>query len=97
MLNKEIEEFVELLYPYFLKKMIKENAFKNCVKRKNATVASGLADGETNIGLSIDVVLPYDSVSFSVRNETGVDLNSGDLVCLEYSNDLKNAVAVYKV
>lgn len=97
MRNKEIEEFVELLYPYFLARMSKDRTFKNCVKRKNATVASNLADGETNVGGMVHVALPYDSVSFPVRNETGIDLNKGDLVCLEYSNDLKNAIAVYKV
>lgn len=98
MRNEEVEAFVEILYPYFLKKMKQENMLKKCVKRVNARVTSpSPASGETNVGQSIQVSLPYDSVSFSVRNETGVDLLNNDLVCLEYSIDLKNAIAVYKV
>lgn len=95
--EKNIAEFIEILYPYIKKKIMSEGFYKNTVKRKNATVTSVLATGGTNIGSSVDVVLPYDSKSFAVRNETGVDLNKGDLVCLEYSIDLKNAIAVYKV
>ena len=94
---KQAEELVEILYPLFLERLKKENLFKSYVRRKNATVVSSLADGQTNIGKSVSVVLPYDTTSFSVRNETGVDLNKDDLICLEYSIDLKNAVAVYKV
>lgn len=98
MKNEEIEAFVEILYPYFLKKLKQENMLKKCVKRVNAMVTSpSPADEETNIGQIIQVSLPYDSVSFSARNETGVDLLNGDLVCLEYSIDLKNSIAVYKV
>ena len=95
--NKEIQEFIELLYPFFKEKLEKDNFFKNCVRRKNATVTSVLATNESNIGQEVSVILPYDTTSFLVRNETGVDLNKNDLICLEYSIDLKNAVAVYKV
>lgn len=97
MYYKDLEEFVEMLYPYFKKKMLSDNSFKNFVKRKNATVTSTLASGSTNIGSNVDVCLPYDTTSFSVRNETGTNLNKGDLVCIEYCIDLKNAIAVYKV
>ena len=95
--DKILEEFVETLYPYFLKKFKKDNSFKSCVKRKNATVISVLTDGDSNIGKFVEVVFPYDTTSISVRNETGVDLSQGDLVCLEYSIDIKNSIAVYKV
>lgn len=97
--DKNLEEFVEALYPYFLKKLEKEGMFKNCVRRKNATVSSLLKNYEdsTNIGKTVEVVFPYDTTSISVLNQTGVDLDKGDLVCLEYSIDLKNAVIVYKV
>lgn len=88
--DKHLEELVEILYPYFKKKMMSDGTLKNYVKRKNATVVSV-------IGTQIEVVLPYDTTSFYVRNETGVELSKNDLVCLEYSIDLKNAVAVYKV
>ena len=95
--KKQTEEFVELLYPYFKKKLLADNAFKSFVRRKNATVTSFLASGSSNIGKTINVILPYDTTSFSVRNETGSNLNKGDLVCIEYCIDLKNAIAVYKV
>ena len=71
---------------------------KVCFKRlKNATVVSELTSGDSNIGKEVKVIFPYDTISFPVRNETGVDLAKGDLICLEYSIDIKNAVAVYKV
>ena len=95
--NKQIEEFVDLLYPFFLKKMRNDGYFKNNVKMKNATVVSKLAEGESNIDKEIEVVLPYDTISFVVRNETGKELNQGDLVCIMYWIDLKNAVAIFKV
>ena len=92
MTNKEIEEFVGMLYPFFLEKMKKDGAFKNNVKMKNATVVSSASIEE-----DVEVRLPYDTTSFFVRNETGKVLNQGDLVCIMYWVDLKNAVAMFKV
>lgn len=91
--NKEIQEFVDILYPFFLKKMRNDGYFKNNVKMKNATVISELAGIEEDV----EVRLPYDTTSFFVRNETGKELNQGDLVCVMYWIDLKNAVAMFKV
>lgn len=90
--NKEIKEFVDMLYPFFLEKIKKDGCFKNNVKMKNATVVS-----PANIETDVEVILPYDSTSFFVRNETGKTLSQGDLVCLMYWIDLKNAVAIFKV
>ncbi len=95
--SRDLEQLVELLYPYFLKKIQNENCFKNTVKMKNATVVSSLTDGETNIDKQVKVIFPFDTTSFFVLNKTGEDLNKGDTVCLEYWVDLKNAVAKYKV
>ena len=95
--NKEIEQFVELLYSYFKKKLLTDGTLKNYVIRKNATVVSVLESDTSNIGKEVEVMLPHDKTSFFVRNETGTDLNKNDLICLEYVIDLKNAVAVYKV
>lgn len=95
--DKELKELLDILYPYFREKLKADGLLKNYVQRKNASVISVLNDGENNIGKQVEVVLPYDTTSFFVRNETGVNLNKNDLVCLEYSVDLKNAVAVYKV
>ena len=96
--EKELQKFVEALYPYIEKKMLQSNSFKTIVKRKNATVVNtALTSGESNIGENVEVVLPYDTTSFLVKNETGKDLVTNDLVCIEYCIDLKNAIAVYKV
>lgn len=92
MTNKEIQEFVDILYPFFLKKMREDGYLKNNVKMKNATVVN-TADIEEDV----EVRLPYDTTSFFVRNETGKTLNQGDLVCIMYWIDLKNAVAMFKV
>lgn len=91
--DKQIKEFVELLYPYFKDMLLQEDAIKNSVRRKNATVTSESA----SVGSLVSVALPYDTVSFDVRNETGADLKKGDLVSLEYNVDLKNAIAVYLI
>ena len=90
--NKQIEEFVDILYPFFLKKMRSDGYFKNNVKMKNATVV-----GVAGIEEDVEVRLPYDTTSIFVRNETGKTLNQGDLVCVMYWVDLKNAVAIFKV
>ena len=90
--NKEIQEFVDILYPFFLKKMRNDGYFKNNVKMKNATVVES-AEPEGNV----EVRIPYDTTSFFVRNETGKALTKGDLVCIMYWIDLKNAVALFKV
>ena len=92
MSEKEIQEFVELLIPYIKKELKKDKDFRTSVKRKNATVVTG---GEDNS--SVEVKLPYDTITFAVPNKTGESLSVGDLICIEYSIDLKNAVAVYKV
>ena len=90
--NKELEEFVELLVPHIIKRLKEDREFKNYTRTKNATVVTG---GSANANVSVK--LPYDDVSFSARNKTGETLSSGDLVCIEYWVDLKNAVVKYKV
>lgn len=92
MTNKEIQKFVDILYPFFLEKMREDGYLKNNVKMKNATVVES-ANAEENV----KVRLPYDTTSFLARNETGKTLNQGDLVCIMYWVDLKNAVAMFKV
>ena len=47
--NKKIQEFVDILYPFFLKKMRDDGYFKNNVKMKNATVVE-------SAGIEEDVV-----------------------------------------
>lgn len=95
--TKQASELVEILYPFFLKKLQDDGVIKNNVKMKNATVVSTLAIGDSNVNQNVDVKFPYDETSISVINRTGVDLNKGDLVCIMYWIDLKNAVAMFKV
>lgn len=95
--TRQAEELAEILYPFFLKKLQEDGLLKNNVKMKNATVVSALAEGATNIDKNVSVKFPYDSTTISVPNKTGVDLKYGDLICLMYWVDLKNAVAMFKV
>lgn len=92
MTNKQIEEFVDTLYPFFLEKMKKDGYLKNNVKMKNATVVKSANPEE-----DVEVKLPFDKTSFPARNETGKALVEGDLVCIMYWVDLKNAVVMFKV
>lgn len=95
--ENDIEQFVETLYPYIIKKIKQDSYFKNTVKSKNATVVSTLNTNDTNIDKSVEIQFVYDTTSFPVINRTGVNLQKGDIVNVEYWVDLKNAVAVYKV
>ena len=94
---KQAEELAEILYPYFLKKLQEDGLLKNNVKMKNAVVTSVLNTGSTNVDKDVSVKFPYDPTEISILNKTGVDLNKGDLVCLMYWVDLKNAVVMFKV
>lgn len=96
--EKEVEAFIELLLPYIKKRLKNDNDFKLNVKRKNATVVSVEKDeNNSTLNQNIEIKLPYDYVTFTAPNKSGDELTEGDLVCIEYCIDLKNAVVVYKV
>ena len=104
--DKEIAEFVDLLYPYFLKKLKRDSAFKSCIKSTNANVvwvdtATETVDNKTvrvsNIGKEVKIKFPYDITEITVINKSTSELNVGDLVCVHYYIDLKNAYVAYKV
>ena len=106
MSDKELEDLIELLYPYFLKKMKTDGSFKNCIRSTNATVTwvdttTEEVDGEyqrvSNIGKEVRIRFPYDAAEISVLNKSSSELNTGDLVCVHYYIDLKNAYVAYKV
>ena len=97
MSEKEISEFIDLLYPHFLKRLKTENLFKNCIKSTNATVSSLGDAGTNNAGAVVGVKFPYDSTEISVLNKTSVAVKVGDLVCVHYCIDLKNAYIAYIV
>lgn len=91
--DKEVAELVELLYPYFVKKMKADSTFKNCIKSTNATVISK----SSSPGSNVDIKFPYDTATITVKNNSTSDLAEGDLVCVHYYIDLKNAYVAYKV
>lgn len=95
--EQQMTGLMETIYQYVKMRLVNDGVLKNYVQRKNATVTSVLAEGASNIGKIVKVMLPYDDISFSAKNETGVNLNQNDLVVLEYNMDLKNAIAVYKI
>lgn len=95
--DKELAELMDLLYPYFVKKMKADSTFKNCVKSTNATVTEVDASLETNIGTEVTIKFPYDDTGISVINKSTSELAVGDLVCVHYHIDLKNAYVAYKV
>lgn len=95
--DKELAELIELLYPYFIKKMKTDSNFKNCIKSTNATVTYVDTSLDTNIGAEVSIKFPYDSTAISVVNKSTSELAVGDLVCVHYYIDLKNAYVAYKV
>lgn len=88
--EKDMEQILDSMYSFILKKLKKDPFLKNILKRRNATVTSVNAD-------IVNVCFPYEKTSFPALNKTGETLAVGDLVCVDYWVDLKNAVAVYKV
>lgn len=95
--DKELAELMDLLYPYFVKKIKADSAFKNCIKSTNATVTGVNTSLDTNIGAEVTVKFPYDNTGVSVINKSTSELAVGDLVCVHYYIDLKNAYVAYKV
>lgn len=104
--DKEVAELVELLYPYFVKKMKTDNTFKNCIRSTNATVSwvdtttvkvDGATQQVSNVGQIIRIKFPYDTTEMEVINKSTAELSVGDLVCVHYYIDLKNAYVAYKV
>lgn len=91
--DKELAELMDLLYPYFIKKIKADSAFKNCIKSTNGTVVSK----SSSPGSNVDVKFPYDAMSITIKNNSTANLVEGDLVCVHYYIDLKNAYVAYKV
>lgn len=94
--NRELEEFVEILYSYFEKKIKASDTFKSCIKSTNATVTWIDSSQTTNIGAEVKVRFPYDDSDITVINKSTSELSVGDLVCIHYFIDLKNAYVAYK-
>ena len=106
MSDNELRELIDLLYPFFIKKLKSEGLFKTCIKSVNATVSwvdttTEEVDGKdvrvSNIGQMVKIKLPYDTVEIDVINKSTSELDVGNIVCLHYNIDLKNAYVAYKV
>lgn len=105
-LDKELSELINLLYPHFVKKLKADGFFKNCIKSTNATVTwvdtktetvNGNTKRVSNIGKTIKIKFPYDSTEIEIVNKSVSELDVGNLVCVHYYIDLKNAYVAYKV
>ena len=77
--DTELRELMDLLYPYFIKKLKDEGLFKTCIKSTNATVSwvdptTERIDGTyvqvSNVGKMIKVKLPYDATEIDVVNKS---------------------------
>ena len=97
MSDKELSDLMDLLYPYFVKKIKSDNTFKNCIRSMNATVVWVDDTLASNIGAEVKIRLPYDTTDISVINKSTSNLAKDDLVCVHYYIDLKNAYIAYKV
>lgn len=95
--DKELAELMDLLYPYFVKKIKSDSTFKNCIKSTNATVTWVDSSQTSNIGKEVKIKFPYDTTEISVMNKSTSELKVDDLVCVHYYIDLKNAYVAYKV
>lgn len=95
--EKEISEFIDLLYPHFLKRLKSDSAFKNCIKSTNATVSSLGTAGTGANETDVYVKFPYDPTEICVKNKSGLTVKINELVCVHYYIDLKNAYIAYKV
>ena len=95
--EKEIEQFLELAYQYFLKKLKADGILKNTLRSINATVSWIDTSVTSNLGKTVKVKFPYDLNEIEVVNKSSANLAVGDLVCLHYCIDLKNSYIAYKV
>ena len=56
--DKELAELMDLLYPYFVKKMKADSTFKNYIKSTNATVTRVNSSLDTYIGSEVMIRFP---------------------------------------
>lgn len=100
--ERELEEIVEILYPYIEKKLISSSGQKNVSRVKNATVASVTKVEDENgnyttLFQNIELKLLGDTETFTAKNQSGEELTKGDLVSFLSWIDLKNSIILSKV
>ena len=87
--EKDLNELIDELIPFVIKKLKQDNTFKNTAKITQAKVISINNDVAT-------VQLPFDSNKFFAKIKTVDTIAVGDNVFLLYWGDLKNAHVVFK-
>ena len=89
--EKDIEDLVEMLYPYFIKKYKEDQSFKQTPQIVSAKLVE-IYGSQAEVRLADEP----GNVSFRVPIITQDSLNKGDYVYLMYWNDLKNAKLIMK-
>lgn len=89
--EKDIEDLVELLYPYFIKKYKQDQSFKQTPQIIGAKLIS-LNGNQAKVKLADEV----GDTTFNVPIITQETLVEGDYIYLMYWNDLKNAKLIMK-
>lgn len=99
--EKDIEDLVEMLYPYFIKKYKEDQSFKQTPQIISAKLISLNGNQATVVLANEEYVAAtednkYYTNSFNVPILTTEKINAGDYVYLMYWNDLKNAKLIMK-
>ena len=98
--EKDIEDLVEMLYPYFIKKYKEDQSFKQTPQIVSATLISTNGNQATVVLANEEYIAATENNdytnSFKVPILTSETLNNNDYVYLMYWNDLKNAKLIMK-
>lgn len=98
--EKDIEDLVEMLYPYFIKKYKEDQSFKQTPQIVSAKLISFSGNQATVVLANEEYISSTENNkytnSFKVPILTSETLNPGDYVYLMYWNDLKNAKLIMK-
>ena len=89
--EKDIEDLVEMLYPYFIKKYKEDQSFKRTPQIISAKVVS-----KTNNQAEVKLADEIGNTTFKVPILTTEEIKVGEYVYLMYWNDLKNAKLIMK-
>ena len=91
--DEQMLEFIEQLYPYFIKKYKQDNSFTQTAQMVDAKVMS---ISEINKNKAVVKVNPYDTDTIIVPIKTTDSIQEGDSVRLLFKESLKDAVIIMK-
>lgn len=91
--DEQMLEFIEQLYPYFIKKYKQDNSFTQTAQMVDAKVIS---ISPVNKSKAIVKVNPYDEDTIIVPIKTTDSIQAGDSVRLLFKESLKDAVIIMK-